>query len=69
MTRSAFAAALAAILLPGSPARAWDLFGHHVVGAVAWEHLDPGARKAVAELLQKAPPDSDLAERPAPSDA
>lgn len=41
-------------------ARAWDLFGHHVVGAVAWEEISPSARLAVCELLRKAPADSDL---------
>jgi len=39
---------------------AWDLFGHHVVGAVAWEELSPSTRLSVCELLQKAPADSDL---------
>ena len=44
---------------PG-PLLAWDLFGHHVVGAVAWEALSPSTRLAACELLQKAPRDSDL---------
>jgi hypothetical protein len=39
---------------------AWDLFGHHVVGAVAWEELSPSTRLASCDLLQKAPADSDL---------
>lgn len=39
---------------------AWDLFGHHVVGAVAWDHMTPAARKAVTDLLREAPADSDL---------
>jgi hypothetical protein len=39
---------------------AWDLFGHHVVGAVAWEQMDEATRSAVVDLLLKAPPDSDL---------
>jgi len=54
--------ALAAALLAAQsvPARAWDLFGHHVVGAVAWEELSSSTRLAACELLQKAPVDSDL---------
>ncbi len=39
---------------------AWDLFGHHVVGAIAWEEMSPSTRIAACELLQKAPTDSDL---------
>lgn len=50
---------LAALAVPGS-VRAWDLFGHHVVGAVAWEELSPSTRLAACELLQKAPADSDI---------
>jgi hypothetical protein len=45
--------------LAGS-ASGWDLFGHHVVGAIAWEELSSPTRLAVCELLQKAPTDSDL---------
>jgi hypothetical protein len=48
------------LLLSVRPALAWDLFGHHVVGAIAWEQLDEPTRRAVTELLQKAPLDSDL---------
>jgi hypothetical protein len=44
---------------PGN-ADAWDLFGHHVVGAVAWEALSPDTRVAACELLPKAPGDSDI---------
>ncbi|MGH9322018.1 MAG: S1/P1 nuclease [Vicinamibacteria bacterium] len=61
MIRSPVGIAIAAVLLHFPPAGAWDLFGHHVVGAVAWEHMEPKTRLAVAELLQKAPPDADLA--------
>jgi hypothetical protein len=57
--RHAVLAASALILLPPS-VRAWDLFGHHVVGALAWENLSPSTRLAACELLQKAPADSDL---------
>jgi hypothetical protein len=57
--RHAVLAAAAVVLLPPS-VRAWDLFGHHVVGAVAWETLSPSTRLAACELLQKAPLDSDL---------
>ncbi len=48
--------------LVGSPvsAGAWDLFGHHVIGAIAWEELTPATRVAACELLQSAPTDSDL---------
>jgi S1/P1 Nuclease len=54
--------AVLAIAFAALPHRAagWDLFGHHVVGAVAWEELSPKTRVAVCELLQKAPADSDL---------
>ncbi len=52
--------AVAALVLHPSSVRAWDLFGHHVVGAVAWENLSPTSRLAACELLQKAPADSDL---------
>jgi hypothetical protein len=52
---------LAGALLSAVPAaQAWDLFGHHVVGAIAWEELSPSARLAACDLLQKAPADSDL---------
>ena len=40
---------------------AWDLFGHHVVAALAWDHMSPEARTAAAALLRKAPSDADLA--------
>ena len=52
--------AVAALAIHPDPVRAWDLFGHHVVGAVAWEELTPSTRLAACELLQKAPADSDL---------
>ncbi|MGH9388981.1 MAG: S1/P1 nuclease [Vicinamibacteria bacterium] len=51
---------LAALVVHPSSLLAWDLFGHHVVGAVAWDELSPSTRLAVCELLQKAPTDSDL---------
>lgn len=51
---------LATLVADPSSLLAWDLFGHHVVGAVAWEGLSPSTRLAVCELLQKAPTDSDL---------
>lgn len=51
---------LAALVAQPTSLLAWDLYGHHVVGAVAWEELSPSTRLAVCELLQKAPTDSDL---------
>ena len=52
--------AVAALVLHPGSVRAWDLFGHHVVGAIAWEELSSSTRLAACELLQKAPGDSDL---------
>jgi S1/P1 Nuclease len=49
-----------ALIAFSEPAPAWDLFGHHVVGSIAWEELSEPTRLAVCELLQKAPADSDL---------
>jgi hypothetical protein len=49
------------VALLSSPATAWDYFGHHVVGAVAWEHMSVTTRQAVVELLLEAPLDADLA--------
>jgi hypothetical protein len=51
---------LAALVAQSSTLRAWDLFGHHVVGAVAWDELSSSTRLSACELLQKAPADSDL---------
>ena len=51
---------LAALVAHSSTLRAWDLFGHHVVGAVAWDELSSSTRLSACELLQKAPSDSDL---------
>jgi S1/P1 Nuclease len=51
---------LLSLVARAGPVFAWDYFGHHVVGAIAWEHMDPSARSAVAALLLKAPSDSDL---------
>ncbi len=51
---------LAALVVSPASLRAWDLFGHHVVGAVAWVELSPSTRLAACALLQKAPTDSDL---------
>jgi hypothetical protein len=50
----------AALAFIPRPARSWDLFGHHVVGVVAWEGLSPSTRLVACELLQKAPIDSDI---------
>lgn len=44
-----------------APSPAWDLFGHHVVAAIAWERMAPETRQAAVSLLQKAPADADLA--------
>ena len=38
-------------LLAASPAFAWVDEGHMAVAAIAWRHLDPGARERVATLL------------------
>jgi S1/P1 Nuclease len=51
---------LAALVADPGSLLAWDLFGHHLVGAVAWEELTPSTRIAACELIQKAPADSDL---------
>jgi hypothetical protein len=48
------------LLFSTEPLSAWDLFGHHVVGAIAWEQMDDSTRRAVSELLLQAPPDSDI---------
>jgi hypothetical protein len=42
-------------------AQAWDYFGHHAVGAVAWEHMSEATRQAAVDLLLEAPADADLA--------
>lgn len=47
-------------VLHAPSASAWDAFGHHVVCAIAWDAMDEPARKGAAELLLKAPADSDL---------
>jgi len=44
--------AVAAVLLGAAPARAWDDFGHMVVGAAAFSRLTPRARQNVARLLK-----------------
>jgi hypothetical protein len=48
-------------VLAGAPAAGWDYFGHHVVAAIAWDHMDAETRAAAVSLLEKAPPDADLA--------
>lgn len=53
-------AAIAGFLACAPSASGWDLFGHHVVGAIAWEGMEEPTRRAVVELLLQAPPDSDL---------
>ncbi len=60
MTTARIAVLAIALVAPSGPALAWDLFGHHVVGSVAWEELSKPTRVAVCELLQQAPADSDL---------
>jgi hypothetical protein len=44
--------ALAVVLLAAAPARAWNDFGHMVVGAAAFDRLTPRARQNVARLLK-----------------
>jgi hypothetical protein len=61
MRGAALAVASLCMLLCVAPElSAWDLFGHHVTGAIAWDHMTPATRKAVTELLLEAPPDSNL---------
>ncbi len=60
MTTARLAVLALIITVFSEPAPAWDLFGHHVVGSIAWEELSKPTRLAVCELLQKAPADSDL---------
>ncbi len=40
---------------------AWDRFGHLLVGAMAWEHMEDTTRAAAVELLKSAPSDAGLA--------
>ena len=49
------------VFLTSTGAQAWDYFGHHVVGVVAWDQMDGATRRAVVDLLLEAPPDADLA--------
>ena len=49
-----------AVLRPTPDVHAWDRGGHYVVGAVAWEHMNEGARERVTRSLLQAPVDSDL---------
>jgi hypothetical protein len=51
---------LGAVVLEAQSLCAWDLFGHHVVAAIAWENMDEDTRRAASELLLQAPKDSDL---------
>jgi hypothetical protein len=51
---------LATVALDCERLFAWDLFGHHVVGAIAWENMDEATRRAASDLLLQAPEDSDL---------
>ncbi len=37
-------------LIPAKPLVAWDAEGHELVATMAWDHLNPKARKAVSEL-------------------
>lgn len=48
------------VLMAAHPTRAWDETGHKVVAYIAWQHMTPEARAAVAELLSNAPPRSNL---------
>lgn len=53
----ALPALLASVLatLSPFPVWAWNDFGHMVVAAVAWAHLDPGARQQATRLLRLNP--------------
>jgi len=51
---------LGALVLSASPARAWDDFGHRLVGRIAWEHMTPTARARAIAILRAAPFDSGL---------
>jgi len=53
-------AALGALALSASPARAWDDFGHRLVGRIAWENMTPTARARAIAILRAAPFDSGL---------
>ncbi|HSF19088.1 MAG TPA: S1/P1 nuclease [Vicinamibacteria bacterium] len=51
---------LLACFLTASSASAWDLFGHHVVCAIAWEEMDEPTRQGVIDVLLDAPKSSDI---------
>jgi len=51
---------LGALMLSASPARAWDDFGHRLVGRIAWENMTPTARARAIAILRAAPFDSGL---------
>ncbi|HSS22757.1 MAG TPA: S1/P1 nuclease [Pyrinomonadaceae bacterium] len=49
-------------LLPPLSVFAWGGVEHKVIARIAWDNLTPETRKAVLELMLKAPPDSQIQE-------
>ena len=56
----ALLAVLAALALGATPARAWDDFGHRLVGRIAWENMTPQARAHAIAILHAAAPETGL---------
>ena len=50
-----FMSALVGLLLTTAPASAWNLRGHMVVAAIAWDQLTPAAKARASELLRLNP--------------
>jgi len=48
-----FVAAIAAMLLPLSPAAAWWEYGHQTVAAIAWLEVTPATRAGIDRLLRQ----------------
>lgn len=55
-----FLAVAFSLLLPQTGTNAWNESGHRIAAYIAWQHLTPQAKSTIADILKKAPADSDL---------
>ncbi len=50
--------------LAPSPALAWNALGHKVIAEIAWQQLEPAARRSIVDTLRRHPRfDDDFAKR------